>query len=654
VKWEESGPTGAYRPDIDGLRAVAILAVVFYHYGFWQFPGGFVGVDVFFVISGFLITRLIAGAMARDRFSLREFYERRIRRIFPALFVMLLFASSAAAILLFPGDLQAYARSLIATAAFAANFEFWREAGYFDQASAQKPLLHLWSIAIEEQFYLLFPALMLFCRSRRLLKWAVSVLFVFSLGYAIWSVGTTPVAAFYLLPSRAWELLLGAGLALGIVPAIRRQEVAEIVGVAGVALIGASVGLLQAWRPFPGLAALPPCLGAACIIHAGAMPTWITRLLSLKPIVFVGLISYSLYLWHWPVMVYARNLLSGDPNPIQTSALIALSLVLAVLSWRYVEKPIRRAASIDWRHLFAGAGSAVTLTAGLGIAVASANGLPERWRPEIRRILAEETNHEPRMDTCFGLSADDVRSGRICRFGSAGAMVPTFLLWGDSHADAILPAVQQVAEERGRAGLFAGSGSCAPLLGVTRSDAVDCKAFNDAVMAVALKREVKEVILDARWSKNADQPAAANASEIVLSDAVGSSYDRASRDAVFSRGLERLVATLRAAGKQVVIVAPVPESAYSVPRKLARLRLSGDKRVLARPLSSFLQRQGFVLSAIEKMRLRYRVRVIYPHQILCGTGVCRFALNDRPLYRDEHHLSVFGAMQLTPLVSRAF
>jgi peptidoglycan/LPS O-acetylase OafA/YrhL len=650
---KREGPS-SYRPDIDGLRAVAILAVVFYHYGFWQFPGGFVGVDVFFVISGFLITRLIGGSLERHRFSLREFYERRIRRIFPALFVMLVFASVVAAVLLFPSDFKAYAQSLIATAVFASNLEFWREAGYFDIASAQKPLLHLWSIAIEEQFYLLFPALMLFCRSRRALQVSVGLLFVFSFAGSIWSVSNTPVAAFYLLPSRGWELLLGAALALDMVPAIRQQNAAELVAVAGAVLVCASVLLLQPWQPFPGLAALAPCLGAACIIHAGSLPTRVTRLLSLRPVVFVGLISYSLYLWHWPVIVYARNLLGGDPGPVGTAALIALSGALAVLSWHFVEKPFRGLATVDWRHLFAGAGSAMALALGLGVAVASANGLPDRWQPEIRRILAEETNHEPRMDACFGLSADDVRSGRVCRFGSSHAEEPSFLLWGDSHADAILPAVQEVAAQRGRVGLFAGSDSCAPLLGVTRSDALDCKAFNDAAMRVALQPEITEVILDARWGKNADQPASAGSSEIVLSDAVGSSFDVASRDGVFYRGLERVIAALHAAGKQVVIVAPVPESAWSVPRKLARLRLSGDRRPLMRSLSSFLQRQGFVLSAIGKMRERYGVRVIYPHQILCATGTCHFALNDRPFYRDEHHLSVFGAMQLMPLFARTF
>ena len=262
--------SASYRPEIDGLRALAILPVVLFHYRASGFQGGFVGVDVFFVISGYLITSLIQSEMTRGTFSLAHFYERRVRRIFPGLFAMLAVVSAAAYIFFFPIDLVRYAQSLFATALFGANFEFWREAGYFDTFANQKPLLHLWSIAVEEQFYLLFPALLILLRkcAPRLRIVAVGFIFVSSFALGAWGIGAAPVATFYLLPARAWELMLGALLALGAVPEVRSRIVLEILAGLGLILIAASVFAFTPETPFPGPAALLPCLGTALVIHA--------------------------------------------------------------------------------------------------------------------------------------------------------------------------------------------------------------------------------------------------------------------------------------------------------------------------------------------------------------------------------------------------
>jgi peptidoglycan/LPS O-acetylase OafA/YrhL len=640
-----------YRPDVDGLRAVAVLCVVFYHYGFWQVPGGFVGVDIFFVISGFLITGIIHQEMTDGRFTIRQFYERRIRRIFPALF-----ATIAAWLLLFPVDFEAYAKSLIATAFFASNFEFWREIGYFDIAASFKPLLHLWSIAVEEQFYLLFPAVLLptGTSSRRKLLSVIGALLVASFAFSVWAVAHSTSTAFYLLPSRTWELMLGALIAIAPLPSLSRRW-REAVALVGAALIAWAVWTYDRWMPFPGIAALAPCLGAALLIYAGQQTNVVSRALSAKPVVFVGLISYSLYLWHWPVLVFTQIALNRALHPWEINACIVLSFALAVFSWRYIERPARRAHALGWRPLFGGAAAAMTVTALCGAAVASAQGVPERLQPEIRKILAEERDHEPRMDICFGLTAHDVRKGRLCRIGSTQADEPSFILWGDSHADALLPAVQKVAEQNGRAGLFAGTDSCAPLLGVVRPDAPKCRPFNDAVAKLATKSAIREVILDARWSKNAYGMARGEGDwRIFPYDTEGEGTDLMSTEAVFYRGLERTVRKLTRAGKHVVIVASVPEAGYSVPRMMAHMRIDGDQRRLTRNLTAFLAHQKFVFSTLQRMQKRYGAKILYPHKVLCATGKCELSLNDRPLYRDEHHLSVFGAMQLAPLVSQAF
>jgi hypothetical protein len=470
----------------------------------------------------------------------------------------------------------------------------------------------------------------------------------------MWASAHAPSTGFYLLPSRFWELMLGALLALAHIPQPSSRIARESTGVAGLGMIALAVFWYTRDLPFPGAYALLPCVGTALLIYAGATQTLTSRVLSLKPVVFIGLISYSLYLWHWPLLVFTQIALNRALLPWESCALIALSVALATLSWRFVEQPVRRKASIGRVPLFAGAASAMVLTALCGFGVASANGLPQRMQPEIRRILAEERNHEPRMDICFGLDAHDVREGRLCRIGSTQAKAPSFLLWGDSHADALLPAVQKVAEEHGRAGLFAATNSCAPLLGVSRPDALPCKPFNDAVAKLLVRHpDIRDVILDARWSKNAYGTARGEGDgRTYLSDDQGEGTDLASTEAVFYRGLERTVRTLTEAGKHVTIVASVPEAGYSVPRVMAHLRMAGNKIEPTRNLQEFLTHQKFIFATMAAMQKKYGVKIVYPHQILCASGVCELALDDRPLYRDEHHLSVFGAMQLTPMLAQ--
>ena len=642
-------PNHAYRPEIDGLRALAILPVLFFHYRIPPFHGGFVGVDVFFVISGFLITQLIVAEQREGRFSLTRFYERRIRRIFPALFVMLTAATAAAVVILFPVDLVRYANSLGATAAFASNFEFWRETGYFDVIAAEKPLLHLWSIAVEEQFYLLFPAILLLFARRRVA--VVGAIFALSLAFAAWGVVHAPSATFYLLPGRAWELMLGALLALGVVPGVRSRAWREILAAGGVGMIAVAVFAYSSDTPFPGVAALLPCLGTALAIHATSPGTTATgTTLSTRPFVFVGRISYSLYLWHWPLFVFARYLDFRNPSPVETALLIAASFGLAALSWYFVEQPFRgRRLHIARPRIFAGGVTAMGVSAAAALLLLGGGGLPGRLNPDLRTILAEQNDHEPRIDTCFGLSADDVRAGRLCQIGLKGGR-PTFLLWGDSHADAVLPVVSEVAAREGRTGYFAGGQSCPPLLDVT-TPRRDCRAFNANVLALASKPEIREIILEARWAKYAEGTTYGDEPEghIVLSD--DGTSDGEGNHAVFARGLARTIKAL--AGKKIVIVASVPEIGWPVPAVLAREKLAARTRIDPPNEDAYLQRQKFVMATFAQLERSDGVTLIYPHEVLCQTGKCAVSRNGIPLYRDEHHLSVYGALQLTPLFSHA-
>ncbi len=661
VVFNDSRPATAhaprYRPEIDGLRALAILPVVLFHYRVAPFRGGFVGVDVFFVISGYLITALIHGEMRDGRFSIARFYERRVRRIFPALFAMLAVVSIAAAFILFPFDFARYAKSLLATAAFGSNFQFWNEAGYFDVVSDSKPLLHLWSIAVEEQFYLLFPAILLLCGrgSRAWLLASVGAIFAASFALGVWGVAHAQAATFYLLPGRAWELMLGALIALGAVPPIRQRWLRESLSACGIGLILFVTFAFTSQMLFPGPAALVPCFGAALVIWATDGGVTLTgNALSQRPIVFVGLISYSLYLWHWPLYVLAKYVLFRGLSPAETAAAIAASFALAALSWRFVEQPLRRRSGIARTRLFSWAVGAMAATAASAAFVVAANGLPQRLRPDVRSILAEEEDHEPGFDRCFGLTSRDVREGRLCRIGS-GAQTPSFILWGDSHADAILPAVDDVASREGRVGLFAGARSCAPLLGVTKPSAPDCRAFNDEVVKLAISHGISEVILEARWAKNAEGTSYGIElqGDTVLVDDKSQRGDVAGNHAVFARGLVRTVQTLVDAGKKVIVVASVPEIGWPVPAVLARLKLAHESRNLAPAVAIYFERQRFVMDVLARLKTIRGVRVIYPHEVLCAGGSCEVARDGIPLYRDEHHLSVYGARLLDPLLASA-
>ena len=409
-----------HRADIDGLRAVAVVPVLLFHAGFPAFAGGFVGVDVFFVISGYLITSIILDETDAGRFSIVAFYERRIRRIFPALFAMLFASSILGALVLLPDDLKNLGQSSAAAALSASNFLFWHELGYFDVAAELKPLLHTWSLAVEEQFYVVFPiALLLLLRAHKsgaLLILATVALLSFVL--AEW--GPSPMA-FYLAPARAWELLLGALLATGAVPPPGRQWVRDSLSLLGLGLIAWSVLALSSATPFPGMAALLPTLGAALVIHAGdGGQSLAGRVLGVRPLVLAGLISYSLYLWHWPLLVFARTYVGRELSMAETLAVLALSVAVAVASWRWIERPFRGSRPILARpKLFAAAGAAVSVTVAIGLGLHLAEGLPTRLPPDAARLAAGARDRAIAPPECVNPPLEAVREGRLCRIGAA-------------------------------------------------------------------------------------------------------------------------------------------------------------------------------------------------------------------------------------------
>jgi peptidoglycan/LPS O-acetylase OafA/YrhL len=364
-----------YRPEIDGLRAIAVAAVILFHAGFALFSGGFVGVDVFFVISGFLITSIIVEELKTGRFSVLRFYERRARRILPALFTVMAACVPFAYRLLSPDDLKDFAQSLAAICLFASNVLFWGESGYFDTQAELKPLLHTWSLAVEEQFYVIFPLLLLAAwrLGRGVLLSLIGAIVMASLYISVDEVRNFPSAAFYLLPSRAWQLLVGA-LASFVADRWRTVDgkgslgpiAGEVVGWGGMAMIILALFLFDERTPFPGFNAALPTLGTALVLLGASDRTTVGRMLAWRPLVGLGLISYSAYLWHQPLFAFTKHALLADLPPDLAIVLSAVTIVLACLSWRYVEQPFRDRSLISRGAVFALSAAGMAAFVGLG------------------------------------------------------------------------------------------------------------------------------------------------------------------------------------------------------------------------------------------------------------------------------------------------
>ncbi len=521
-----SAKTSSYQPHIDGLRAIAILSVVFYHAGLGC-PGGYVGVDVFFVISGYLITSLILKDLREDNFSLVNFWERRLRRIFPALAATVLLTLLAGWFLLLPDDLEKLGKSTIAQGLLSANFYFWRTDNYFGGANEDKPLLHTWSLAVEEQFYLFFPLVLvwLFRRAEfRRPHVLVSLLLAglaASLLVAVWGVKHQPYATFFLLPTRAWELGCGALVAVlagTTVPASRRvREATSWLGLAGIFL---PVWLYHDNTPFPGLAALPPCLGTGLLIWANStaantgMPATPRTLpavcLSWPAATFIGLISYSLYLWHWPVMAFSNYWKTALFSQADRWGLVVVSFTLAVLSWRCIETPFRNRSICGTRRgiflLVSGVSSLSLICSG---SLILSDGFPARIPPAalaVVQAVAQNADVWKQYSAVDGniKNISEVRNDRLKSFGSTNPDAPLkFLVLGDSHAGCSIPIFDRLGREHGVAGAAITYQGTPPVFGWKqhfRHAASNPDQLWRAALEYAKRNHVSHVFLVAYWS----------------------------------------------------------------------------------------------------------------------------------------------------------
>ncbi len=582
----------AYRRDIDGLRGVAVLAVLLCHAGLPGFGGGFIGVDVFFVISGYLITSIIKAELDTNSFSFTRFYERRIRRLLPALAVVVAFTTLVSLLIMAPTDYVAFTPSVAAVAGFVSNIYFWRQTGYFAPRADEQPLLHTWSLSVEEQFYLLFPVLTYVTHrhlsTRIALRTLIAVTALISFAASCYGVFGPKSATFYLLPTRWWELTAGALLALH--PDKRRppESWRRLLRAVGFLLILGSVFAFDPTWPFPGPLAAIPVAGACLLIAPQLQPsstTW--TILGHPALALPGVISYSLYLWHFPLFAFARRLSSANGHdgniPIRDACfLIAATFALAWLSWRTIEQPLRRSRSrvAAGPALFATAAAGLGFFCVLGLTLGSASGVALLYGDRGQQFIALASElRQLRDGPCMSLEASRLFTDG-CRFGRRDGRID-LVFWGDSHAEMLRPVLDRQAVATKRVGMIAGVFGCPPVVGISATNSPACRAANEQILRTILTDNgVRDVVLAAFWTAYFDGkklhhtgaswqlstpamplPFQASEAEIALRNA-----------RILTAALQKTVRELEQHGKRVWVLGPLPENPFDPwPRHYAKI-----------------------------------------------------------------------------------
>ena len=623
-----------YRKEVDGLRALAVVPVILFHAGFAWFGGGFVGVDVFFVISGYLITSAILSDLEKGRFSIANFYERRARRILPALFLVMAACVPPAWWWLLPSDMNDFSQSVVAVSVFASNILFWQKSGYFDVVAEMRPLLHTWSLAVEEQFYVLFPLFLTatWRFGRKITVLLVGVVLIASLALTQWAVFREPVGTFFLLPTRGWELLIGALTAF--VLARRTSDTPstvgrQILGGLGLTLLAISVFAFDEKTPFPSVYGLVPTVGTALIILFAQPGTFAGNLLGHRVFVGIGLVSYSPYLWHQPLFAFARHREIGHPGPLTFAVLSVLSLVLAYFSWRYVEQPFRRKGFLTRERIFGLSALVSAVFIAFGLAGYATQGfLKLKLNDAQRQVLTTATASERRAE-CHTKGANYLKPAAACEYFVKGGTWATF---GDSHTVELAYALARQLQPLGE-GLrqFSFSG-CRPSLGRIDADRFCSQWTEEAVRHVVQNPSIKTVVVSYRIHSALFGDHEATYPELPKE---GSDSER---EAIWQSYVELLRRFVQA-DKTVYLVLQSPELPRSVETLIQR---HSDPRDIAGVNPEWWQaRSAFVRERLGQ--LPKGVVIIDPAPLFCDAQSCAAVRAGTALYFDSHHLSVSGA-----------
>lgn len=645
-----SAHTSSYRRELDGLRSVAVLAVVFYHFATPGFDGGFVGVDVFFVLSGFFIGRLLwVEAVETGKINYFRFLFRRVRRLAPAYFLMILVVSVVAYKVLLPYEYRFFGKELISSTVYMSNIMYFREEGYFDIGADSKILLHTWSLAVEEQFYIFLPLVMLVLAKRtQSLFWVVSALLGISLIFCILVTRTSPTATFFLFPFRAWELLTGVVLAIYRQKHAVSWRVHPILSWAGIALIVGSIVLMPAGDYFPGALALFPVLGTALLIMNGKDPNLVNRALSHPVPVFFGLISYSLYLWHWPVMTLSKYVSDGDQSVLERGALIGLSILLAWASWRYVETPFRR-GDFSAKILLSGTVVASAFTLGTGGLIYLDDGAPGRFPTHIRKHVDATADFLQDFSRCTVPDSGDWAGIEICPIGPDGP--PRILIWGDSHVPAFKEGLEMAAWEADVPALVIWRAGCPPLLGIAKEEDtatpaqnLACAAANHQIAKAASGlASAQTLLLIGRWAYYTDGTGVGRDSHINVNifPTEDSPVKGDSQPEIMANAWTHSMETLFVNFKNVFVLRQVPEishySARDIARKMVHGHLESADGLTEVPRAEAEQRSAAADQIFQS--LKHSAVILDPWPLFCDPEHCTTLHEGNSDYFDNNHIT---------------
>ncbi|QNK69102.1 acyltransferase family protein [Variovorax sp. PAMC26660] len=623
-----------YRADIDGLRAVAVASVVIFHAFPTLVPGGFIGVDIFFVISGFLITTIILQSHAAGDFSYRDFYARRIRRIFPALMLVLAATLAFGWYVLLSREFAELGKQVVGGASFVANFVFWGEAGYFDTASEAKPLLHLWSLGIEEQFYIFWPLLLGIAWRRRWpivrVLWALAAV---SFLVNVLTIHPFRTAAFYSPVSRFWELMAGAILAgMRLAPATTASKPwrSHVQSVLGVGLIALGLVAIRSDKAFPGWWALLPVFGAASCIAAGPAGVLNKYILSNRAMVWLGLISYPLYLWHWPLLAFARIVEGAEPPLGVRAAMVVASVALAWLTYRYVERFVRERSGAGTLRVLWQSG-VVVIMAGLVVLA----GAPARNNSELLQKVVDAESDRGYYD---GLRLGDLDGFPVRRFGDGARKV---LLIGDSHVMQYAPRAAELARsspDRMATADFATFFACPPIPGVFAQGIPDCGEGREKVLQLALDPKFDAVVIGGCWNCYFT----GNLPVTYEFRADGAAYPLNNGGPGISRSLDSLETVLKGlagSGKKVYLLLDNPTGPQFAPKSLIEGSRLGKPTVTDVRTGKMPPDQASLDAQLRRIAASSGVEIIDASSHLCQNGQCLRAMPDNtPVYADDQHL----------------
>ncbi|MEI8185383.1 MAG: acyltransferase family protein [Chlorobiaceae bacterium] len=649
-----------YRADIDGLRAIAVLSVIFFHTDITGFSGGFVGVDIFFVISGFLITSIILKDIKSGYFSISNFYERRIRRIFPALFPVIFFTLLIGSFTLDYKTFKSLGQSITATTLFSSNILFLKDSGYFDTPSLQKPLLHTWSLAVEEQFYIFFPLLLIGINrffNKKFLQYLI-IIATISLLTSIWGIYNQPSATFYLVHTRAWELLTGSILALKVIREPKSYLLRNLLSFAGLTLIIYSVGFYSKSTAFPGINAIIPVLGAAFIIYSGTGGSSIVnRLISIRPMVFTGLISYSLYLWHWPLIVFAKYMVFRDLNNLEISAIILSSFILATLSLKYIEKPFRGIHSIFYKRksVFVFSWTIIGIFSLIGLTIHLQNGMP--YRSEANAIIY---NNDNEYEWKKGVTLEEHAVKEITKgnsppiIGTANTS-PVFILWGDSHARMLSSILTEKAIKYNISGYLATNSGSPPIVTENNDESfINGAYFNTCVINfIKNHSEIKTVIIASMWNAYGNDTIESKENDILSWKPTKdkTNKNRKANSVLLKNGILNTINILHNLGRNIVIVSDVPKIDGDALRLYCVNSLTGsDYNELLPTESKYRKSNQAVYDLFLKLKNKNNITLVDPESMLFDKNKRTIlTINNKLLYRDNNHLSDYGAKIIAPV-----